>query len=161
MRGAAFVLLLPLLPCTRALGADDMLALQSGLGFHHSGHTVPLFLRYQHRAPIFGIDGYYEAVVGGWNGPNGVGTFGLGRGLRLGFGEHYFAASAGLSYITDTTANLGTPLELNFHLALGRRFDSIDISIGYVHYSNGKYFFGWEGPNYGENFVTLMAGWWF
>lgn len=138
-----------------------MLGLQTGEGFHHSVRTEPLFIRYQRSSPIFGIDGYYEAVIGGWNGPNGVFTVGIGRGLRISFDPLYVAASAGLSYISDTTKNLGTPMEFNFHVAAGRRYESLDISIGYVHYSNGKYFFGWSGPNYGENFFSLMAGVWF
>jgi hypothetical protein len=46
---------------------------------------------------------------------------------------------------------------LSFRIALGRRAGAFDLSLGYVHYSNGKHFFGWEGPNYGENFATIQV----
>lgn len=132
------------------------------MGFHYSTHSEAVFIRYQKDAPFFGFEGYYEALLGGWSGPNGVVTAGLGRGLRLVSEKgNYLAASAGLAVISDTTHNLGTPIEITFHVSLGRRRDNLDIAIGYVHFSNGKYFFGWSGPNYGENFVTLQAGLWF
>jgi len=137
-----------------------MLSLEGGQGFHYSGNTQALFLRYQWEAALlFGQEGFWEAALGAWNGPNRVETIGFARGLRFRWQEkNYASAQAGLHYITRRTENLGTPLQFGARLALGRTMGAYDLSIGYVHFSNGKYFFGWEGPNYGEHFVTIQVG---
>jgi len=137
-----------------------MLSLEEGQGFHRSGRTQALFLRYQWEAALlFGQEGFWEVDFGAWNGLNGVETVGFARGLRFRWRENnYFSAQAGLHYITRRTENLGTPLQFGARLAFGRTMGVYDLSIGYVHFSNGKYFFGWEGPNNGENFATIQVG---
>jgi len=156
-------LIFPILLFLLVLSPDvlaDTISLETGQGFHHSVETQALFLRYRMEAPpLFGQKGFYEAAVGAWNGPNRVETAGIARGLRFDWGEaDYFSAQAGLHYITRTTENLGTLFEFAFRLAVGRTIGAYDLSLGYVHFSNGKYFFGWDGPNYGENFVTVQIG---
>ncbi len=138
----------------------DALFLETGQGFHHSVNTQALFVRYQKEAPLlFGQKGFYEGSVGAWNGPNRVETVGIARGLRFAFGEtDYFSAQAGLHYITRTTDNLGTLFEVALRLAYGRTMGEYDLSLGYIHFSNGKFFFGWDGPNNGENFLTIQLG---
>jgi hypothetical protein len=138
----------------------DTLSLETGQGFHHSGNTQALFVRYQKDAPLlFGQQGFYEGSVGAWNGPNRVETVGIARGLRFGLGETgYLSAQFGLNYITRKTENLGTLFQFASRLTVGRSIGEYDVSLGYVHFSNGKYFFGWDGPNYGENFVTVQIG---
>ncbi len=146
-----------------AFSADvfaDTLSLETGQGFHHSGETQALFVRYQKDAPLlFGQKGFYEGSAGAWNGPNRVETAGIARGLRFDWGgTDYFSAQFGLNYITRRTENLGTLFQFASRLAIGRSIGEYDVSLGYVHFSNGKYFFGWDGPNYGENFVTVRIG---
>ena len=138
----------------------DALSLETGQGFHHSGNTQALFVRYQKDAPLlFGQKGFYEGSVGAWNGPNRVETVGIARGLRFDWGgTAYFSAQFGLNYITRKTENLGTLFQFASRLTIGRSIGEYDVSLGYVHFSNGKYFFGWDGPNYGENFVTVQIG---
>ena len=137
-----------------------MISLESGIGVHHSGNTEAVFLRYQTDAPLLlGLEGYYEASLGAWNGPNHAGAIGISRGIQWFWDEKgYLAGSAGVGYINETTDNLGTRFQFLFRAALGLRGDQYDFSLGYVHYSNGKYFFGWDGPNYGENYITLQFG---
>ena len=81
---AGFIVLLVLaLYASAAFSIDNTILLESGLGFHHSTRSEAVFLSYQNDAPIFGVAGYYEVLIGGWNGPNGVVTAGLGRGISL------------------------------------------------------------------------------
>jgi hypothetical protein len=138
----------------------ETLSLEAGQGFHFSGNTQTLFVRYQKDAPLlFGQKGFYEGSVGAWNGPNRVETAGIARGLRFDFGETgYFSAQFGLNYITRKTENLGTLFQFASRLAIGRAIGEYDVSLGYIHFSNGKLFFGWDGPNNGENFVTVQIG---
>lgn len=160
LRAGAFVLLAAIFVCPTPAIAADVMSLEAGIGVHHSGNSEAVFLRYQIDAPLLlGLDGYYEASLGAWNGSNRAGSIGISRGVQWFWGEMgYLAGSAGMAYLTETTDNLGTRFQFLFRAALGRRGDQYDFSLGYVHYSNGKYFFGWDGPNYGENYITLQLG---
>ena len=137
-----------------------MLSLEAGTGFYYSDNAEALFLRYQRDAtPWFGLTEYIELSLGGWNGPTGTEAIGISRGAAWFWTtKYYLAGSAGIGYIADKTDNLGTHFQFLFRVALGRRGETYDLSVGWVHYSNGKYFFGWEGPNNGENFITLQVG---
>jgi hypothetical protein len=151
----AIAFLFPSLPASA-----DSLSYEAGIGFHFSAGTTINLLRYQHEAkPLFGRTGYYEAVYATWNGPDHAEAVGLARGIRLATtDDQYLSLTAGLSHINRTTSNLGQPLEFYGRVAYGINVDKVLIAIGYVHYSDGKFFFGWSGPNNGENFMTISIG---
>lgn len=75
-----------------------------------------------------------------------------------GGGGKYFSASGGLGYVARKTDYLGTHPQFLWRLAFGNRFGNYDLSIAQVHYSNGKKIFGWDGPNRGQDFLTLQLG---
>jgi Lipid A 3-O-deacylase (PagL) len=145
----------------------DGFFVESGPGVFHSRGSVALFLRYQRDAPaLFGQAGFYEASYGSWNGANRNEAIALARGIVWPFGEHdYLCFAAGLGRVRTTTKNLDTPIEILLRGAYGRRVGRFDISLGFTHFSNGKFFFRsihhpwWDhGPNFGENFPTLQVG---
>jgi hypothetical protein len=57
-----------------------------------------------------------------------------------------------------TTEHLVTHLQFYFRFAYDWKIGSRDFSLGFTHVSNGKLVFGWDGPNTGENFLTLSIG---
>jgi len=152
---AAIMLLFPALPASA-----DSLSYDAGVGFYLSSRTTLNLLRYQHEArPLFGHSGYYEAMYASWNGPDNAKAIGLARGIRLAtFEDQYLSLTGGLSHINRTTSNLGQPFEFYGRIAYVIHVDKAIFSIGYVHFSDGKFFFEWSGPNNGENFVTLSLG---
>jgi len=152
---AAIMLLFPALPASA-----DSLSYEAGVGFYFSSGTTVNLLRYQHEArPLFGYSGYYEAMYTSWNGPDNAKAIGLARGIRLATTDNqYLSLTGGLSHINRTTSNLGQPFEFYGRVTYVMHVDKAIFSIGYVHFSSGKFFFGWSGPNYGENFVTLSIG---
>jgi hypothetical protein len=152
---AAIALLFPALPASA-----DSLSYDAGVGFHFSSGSTVNLLRYQREArPLFGYSGYYEAMYTSWNGPDNAKAVGLARGIRLATTDNqYLSLTGGLSHINRTTSNLGQPFEFYGRVAYGIQVGKAIFSIGYVHFSDGKLFFGWSGPNYGENFVTLSLG---
>ena len=145
-----------------AANADaGTVSVETGGGFHHSTHSECLFLRYQDKAfEIEGFDAYYEALAGGWNGENRNEAVALSLGIMLPWHENdWFFGSAGLGRASRTTDNLGVHFQITFHVGYTMKLETANLTLGYVHFSTGKYFLGWEGPNYGENFLTLQAGW--
>jgi hypothetical protein len=137
------------------------ISVETGEGFHHSPHTEAFFLRYQTKAfELAGFDTYYEALAGGWNGKNRNEAVALSLGILLPWhDDDRFFGSAGLGRASRTTENLGVHFQFTFHVGYTRKFDALNLSLAYVHFSTGKYFLGWEGPNFGENFLTAQAGW--
>lgn len=154
---AAFILLLA---CFVAAADAGTLSVETGGGFHHSTHTECLFLRYQTKAfELLGFDTYYEALAGGWNGKNRNEAVALSLGIMLPWHENdWFFGSAGLGRASRNTDNLGVHFQITFHVGYTMKIEPVNLTLGYVHFSTGKYFLGWEGPNYGENFLTLQAG---
>ncbi len=144
------------MPAARA-GA---LAIETGWGDFKSRGTESVFLRYLNEAPpLFGYDSFHDFSLASWNGPNHNNAIGIARGLRRTWrGEKYLSASGGLGYVAQKTDYLGTHLQFVLHLAFGSRFGNYDLSIAQVHYSNGKKIFGWDGPNRGQDFLTLQLG---
>ncbi len=155
---AAALLVVAVLPCAAAAGTAS---LETGRGFHHSQHSDALFLRYQVDAfRLFGYDTYYEALAGGWSGKNRNEALALSLGMTIPWHEDdRFFGSAGLGRASRPTDNLGVHFQVTFHAGYTRKVKSVNLSLAYVHFSTGKYFLGWDGPNYGENFYTLQAGW--
>ena len=141
----------------------DMLSLETGRGFHRSTHSDILYLRYHWDAPaLFTLPGYYEALLAGWNGRSRAAAVGIARSAQWSFNDRYYLdGSAGVAWLDKTTRNLGTRFQFAFRLAVGRRFDDWELSIGYEHFSNGKLFFNWDGPNNGENFGVIRVGYLF
>src|SRR3989344_1201573 len=72
--------------------------------------------------------------------------------------ETYFAGTLGIGMVDRTTDHLGTQGQFVARLAFGRKFGKYDLSIGETHYSNGKTALrlNWQGPNTGEDFLTVM-----
>ncbi len=138
----------------------ETLAIEGGWGDFKSRGTEVVFLRYWKDAPpLFGYDGFYEFSFASWNGPNRNDAIGVARGLRHTWREkRYFSASGGLGYVARTTDYLGTHPQFLWRLAFGNKFGVYDLSIAQVHYSNGKKIFGWNGPNRGQDFLTLQLG---
>lgn len=140
--------------------AAGTLSLEAGRGFHHSQHVEALFLRYQIPAfTLFEQPAYYEALAGAWNGANRNEVVALSLGIEIPWHEDdHFFGSAGIGRASNTTANLGVHFQFTFHVGYAMKVGAVNVSAGYVHFSTGKYFLGWDGPNYGENFFTVQAG---
>ncbi len=117
-------------------------------------------LFYRHETmPLFGLDSYYEFLYASWNGPDHAEAVGLARGIRLaGTADEYLSLTGGLSRISRTTSNLGQPFEFYGRLAYEKNAGRALFSMGWIHYSDAKFLFGWSGPNNSENFVTLSLG---
>jgi hypothetical protein len=137
------------------------ISVETGVGFHHSPHTEALFLRCQTKAfELFGLDTYYEGLAGAWNGKNRNEAVALSLGIMIPWHEDdHFFGSAGIGRASRTTDNLGVHFQFTFHVGYTMKFKPVNLSLGYVHFSTGKYFLGWDGPNFGENFLTAQAGW--
>jgi hypothetical protein len=160
MNTQIFCLVIILLLISAAPVLADGLFVEAGPGFYYSGDTTVMLVRYQKSASaLFGHDSFYEATYASWNGPNHADAFSLARGLQWEFEDNvYVSADMGLGHISRTTGNLGTPFVLAFRFASGKRVGSADFSLGLIHYSNGKFVFGWTGPNNSENFLTCSFG---
>jgi hypothetical protein len=101
---------------------------------------------------LFDTDSFYELSYASWNGPNNNNALSFARGLRwTGAANTYGSADVGVGHINRTTGNLGTPFQFYFRFACGTKVGSVDLSLGFVHYSNGKFIFHWQGPNNGED----------
>ena len=118
-----------------------------------------MFFSYQKDAPVlFKQQGSYEFTIANWTGPNDNTALTAGRALRWNLSsENYFSGTFGIGVVNRTTDHLGTIGEFVIRLAFGHKFGKYDLSIGHTHYSNGKTALGldWEGPNVGEDFLTL------
>ena len=132
----------------------------AGPGVIQSLDTGAVALRYDiDTEPSWKMDGFYEAAIVHWGGKNHSTDYAVARGLLWNAPDDtYVSGALGLSAIDRQTHNLGTPLQFYIRAAWGRRIGDLDVSLGYIHISNGKLFFGWSGPNNGANFVTLSLG---
>jgi hypothetical protein len=154
-------ILISILLCCFSSAHADGIFLEGGQGFHHSTRSQCLFLSYQRdSSPLFGLDSYYKAELGAWNGQHRNGAFVLAKEIRMTLHEKsYISFEPGAAYLRRTTDNLGTRLQFALRFALGMRTGQYDLSLGYRHFSNGKGVFHWtDTENYGENFVTFQIG---
>jgi len=154
-------MLAAVLLCCSAPAYADGIFLEAGQGFHHSARSQALLLSYHRDSPpLLGLDSYYAASLGSWNGEDRNSAFVLAKGIRMRLnGKSYASLEPGAAYLGRTTDNLGTRLQFALRIALGMRAGKYDLSLGYRHFSNGKGVFSWtDTPNYGENFVTLQIG---
>jgi hypothetical protein len=145
---------------TPSPAAADGLFIEGGGGIIQSLSTSVVLLRYQKDGmPLFGHDGFYEGICAYWNGTNHAADVAIARGLRWKLkGDGYLSSALGVGYMNRETENLATHFEFYIRFALGRRTGRYDLSLGYIHISNGKLFLGWHGPDNGENFITLSIG---
>ncbi len=150
-----FLLLFPTPPVSA-----DSLSYEAGVGFFFSRSTTAYLLRYRHEtSSLFGLSSYYEASYASWNGPDHNEAIGLARGIRWPrTTDGHLSLTAGLSRINRTTSNLGQPFEFYGRLAYEKNVSKVLFSIGWIHYSDAKFLFGWSGPNKSENFLTLSIG---
>lgn len=141
----------------------EMVATEIGAGIRQSNDSNLLRVRYaEDWAPVDRLMSFVDLSASTWGGDNANNAIAGGLGLRYDLPrENYISASMGLAYVSDETENLGTHGQLQFRFALGHRFERYDFSIGYTHYSNGKGVFNWDGPNRGEDFITLQLGYHF
>jgi hypothetical protein len=153
------VVLIPVfLYCSTPACADGV-SLEGGQGFHHSTNSQAIFLGYQIDSPqLLGLDSYWVASLGAWNGPERNTAVILAKGVSLNLDKKwYISFEPGGACIGRTTNNLGTRLEFAIRTALGIKSEKYDLSVGYKHFSNGKGIFHWtDTPNFGENFITLQ-----
>ena len=143
-----------------SIAAADMLAVAAGRGNIESQGSNAAFLSYQKDAPkLFNRESLYDFTLGYWNGSTRNSALSLARVVRWKLSsEYYFAGTLGIGVVDHTTDHLGTTGQFVVRLAFGRSFDKYDLCIGETHYSNGKTALGlnWEGPNVGEDFLTVM-----
>ncbi len=140
--------------------ADDLFV-EGGVGLFKSANSTALMLRYQRdTSRIFAYPSYWEAVAAYWDNDTRATAVGIARGVAWNRRnrESYATTSFGLVLINRTTEHLGTRWQ--FYIRASYDFKHWDrrFSIGAVHFSNGKAVFGWDGPNSGENFLTLSVG---
>lgn len=139
----------------------DGVFLDGGLGFFRSGYSQAVFLSYQKDSrPLFGLESFYSASIGSWNGEDRNSAIALAKGFLVNLpGGSYLCLEPGGAYVTETTYNLGTHFQFVFRSTLGTRIEHIDLSVGYRHFSNGKGIFRWtRTENHGENFITFQIG---
>jgi hypothetical protein len=154
---SAFVLvLLAALPVSA-----NQLAVDLGLGVFKSERSGAMFLRYQKdTSRLFDRPSYWEGVAGYWTNSNWAVALGVARGIDWNRGkrDHFYSTSFGLASVNRTTNHLGTHFQFYFRQAYHVTMHGRDISLGLTHISNGKLVFRWNGPNSGENFLTLSVG---
>ncbi len=151
----ALALLVPALPAS-----GESLFYEFGAGFYFSSGTTVNLLRYRHETnPLFGFSSYYEASYASWNGPNHADALAIARGIRWKRTEdENVNVALGLGHISRTTENLGQPFEFYIRLGYDKSVGKALFSLGWIHYSDGKFIFGWSGPNNSENFATFSVG---
>lgn len=137
----------------------DGLFVEAGAGIGKSLHSEAVLLRYRKETSrLFNHDSYHEALAAYWNNSTHAAGAGIARGVIWNRRKtHDFSTTFGLMGINRKTGNLGTRLQFYFRMAYGISFRGREVSIGYVHLSNGKLLFGWGGPNNGENFLTVSV----
>ena len=147
-----------MLPVSPALA--DSLSHETGIGLYFSRGTTVNLLCFRHEAnPLFGLSSYYEASYPAWNGPNHADAIAVARGIRWErTTDEYLSVTLGLGHISRTTSNLGQPFEFYWRFAYEKSVGKALFSIGWIHYSDGKFLFKWSGPNNGENFATISIG---
>jgi len=143
-----------------SIASANGLFVEAGTGVMTSQGSTYTAVRYQKEtSKLFDTDSFYELSYASWNGPNENNAISFARGLRwTGKANTYGSVDIGVGHIKRTTGNLGTPFQFYLRFAYGIKVGAVDFSLGFVHYSNGKLIFGWQGPNNGEDFPTFSLG---
>lgn len=92
---------------------------------------------------------YLQAGAGGWIGTRASGITAAQAGLNY----KDFSFGTGPAYITNTSTSLGTHYQ--FMSTFRWTFNPYPVYVAWNHVSNGKKIWGGEGPNLGENFITV------
>lgn len=137
----------------------DSMFIEGGTGFAKSWHEAVIGLRFQHdTSRLFDQPSYYEAVYLYWSDSNRAQGLGFARSIIWEATErNSFSGSFGLMAVSHKTQHLGTTLQFYFRLSYALRPDHHKFTLDLTHLSNGKAVFGWDGPNSGENFLTLSV----
>lgn len=137
----------------------DNLFFETGPGFFKSLGTQVFVLRYtKDTSTVFGWPSYYEALFAHWTGEDRDNAAAIARAISFPIGcEQYFSSTLGLAAVSQETDHLGTNFQFYFRFAYDFKIKGRDFSLAIIHYSNGKMIFGWDGPNSGENFLTLSV----
>lgn len=138
----------------------DNLFIEGGGGIGKSLDSQIFLLKYQKETSrLFGLPSYYEWLLAYWSGEARDEAIGVSRAISFEIAkEQYFSPTLGLLAIRSETQHLGTHFQFYFRLAYDLKVKRRDISFAIVHISNGKLIFRWDGPNTGENFLTLSIG---
>ncbi len=140
--------------------AADGLFIEAGPGWFCSTGAVLSLVRFdKDTSALFGQDSFYEFTYASWDGQNRNRAVSIARGLRWKAPAPFFwTFNAGISHVYTTTNNLGTEFQFYFRGSYGVTVGKAELSLGLIHYSNGKLVFRWDGPNDGENFATVSVG---
>lgn len=139
--------------------ANDLFV-EAGPGLFKSFYSFGYFVRYHRETSrLFDFPSYYEAVGAYWTNTSHATAFALARGIewRKEEKQHFLSTDFGVMGISRTTEHLGTRFQFYFRMAYNTAISGREASIGFIHVSNGKLVFGWDGPNNGENFITLSV----
>lgn len=139
--------------------ANDLF-IEAGPGILKSFHSFGAFLRYQRETSrLFNFPSYYEAVGAYWTNSCHAAGLGFARGIewRKEEKQRFFSTDFGIMGISRTTEHLGTRFQFYFRMAYNTEISGREASLGFIHVSNGKLVFHWDGPNSGENFITLAV----
>ena len=140
--------------------AADGLFIEAGPGWFRSTGAMLSLVRFdKDTSALFGQESFYEFSYASWDGKNRNRAVSIARGLRWKATPPFFwTFNGGISHVYNVTNNLGTSFQFYFRGSYGVKVGRADLSIGLIHYSNGKLLFGWNGPNDGENFATVSVG---
>ena len=155
-----FVILTLIIILGYSAASADNLFVEAGPGILKSKDSLVLLLRYQKEtSELFGHSSFYEAFGAHWTDGSRATAYGLARGIVWNRKDRpaFFSTSFGLAGVSRTTSHMGTRFQFYFRFAYDWRLGSVPVSLGYIHFSNGKLVFGWDGPNSGENFLTFSA----
>jgi hypothetical protein len=141
-------------------GAEaDEIALETGRGVEYSNGDIGTFLQYRREAPpLYGFSSYFEFTLAYWNGVEHDSFIAASRGLNYVLRERTRAtASFGAGYLDRKTDRLGTRAQFMARLGIDHDYGAYTLGIGATHISNGSKVFRWDGPNKGENYLTLRV----
>lgn len=159
MRNIIFVLIITSTFCSHALA--DNAFLETGGGFAKSADSIVVLLRYQRdTSRLFKYPSYWEGVGAYWDNHTRASAVGIARGVDWNRKnrESYATTAFGLVLVNRTTEHLGTRWQFYFRASYDIKLWNRTISLGVIHFSNGKSVFKWKGPNTGENFLTVSMG---
>lgn len=158
MRLIPALLLVFMLTVSPVLAND--LFLEAGPGIFKSTESIGAFLRYQKETSrLFDFPSNYEVIGAYWSNSFHAAGLGIARGIewRKEEKKRFFSTDFGVMGVSRTTEHLGTRFQFYFRMAYNTTISGREASIGFIHVSNGKLVFGWDGPNSGENFITLAV----
>lgn len=92
--------------------------------------------------------GYTEAILGSWYGES-HGRFAGLSGVYQSPGQTFYDVSLGVVRLIDYQGDqLDGDYQFNLSLGIGRRFDDLEVSVKFRHFSNGNS----SGKNWGQEF---------